>query len=123
MISTVIFFVFIFGRTFLVSLFSSEPAIIALGGNIMLLAALGTHAQTSQVVMSGCLRGAGDTNFVAVTSFISIAIIRPFLTWFLCYPAGFGLYGAWIALCVDQVFRVIASFRRFSGGKWASISL
>ena len=123
MISTIIFFVFIFGRTFLVSLFSSEPAIIALGGNIMLLAALGTHAQTSQVVMSGCLRGAGDTNFVAVTSFISIAIIRPFLTWFLCYPAGFGLYGAWIALCVDQVFRVIASFRRFSGGKWASISL
>lgn len=123
MISSVIFFVFIFGRHFLVSLFSPEAAIITLGGNIMILAALGTHAQTSQVVMSGCLRGAGDTNFVAITSFISIAIIRPLLTWFLCYPAGLGLYGAWISLCVDQVFRVVTSFQRFSGGKWATINL
>lgn len=123
MISTVIFFIFIFGRTFLVSLFSHEAAIITLGANVMIIAALGTHAQTSQVVLSGCLRGAGDTIFVAITSLISIAIIRPLLTWILCFPLGFGLYGAWIALCVDQCFRLTFSMKRFSGGKWAKISL
>lgn len=122
-ISSIIFLVFLFGRSQLVSLFSSEPAIIALGANIMILAALGTHAQTSQVVMSGCLRGAGDTNYVAIVSLISVALIRPGLTWLLCYPLGFGLYGAWIALLVDQMFRVITSFKRFSGGKWSSIAL
>jgi len=122
-LSTFIFFIFIFGRTFLVALFSNEAAIIALGANIMLLAALGTHAQTSQVVLSGCLRGAGDSMFVAITSLLSIAIIRPFLTWLLCFPLGLGLYGAWIALCFDQVFRLVFSMKRFTSGKWARISL
>jgi putative MATE family efflux protein len=123
MISCVVFLIFIFGRTFLVSLFSSEPAILVLGANVMILAALGTHMQTSQVVLSGCLRGAGDTVFVAITSFISVAAIRPLLTWILCFPVGLGLYGAWIALLVDQCFRLITSYRRFSSGRWTGIAL
>lgn len=123
MISTVIFFVFMFGGELLVSLFSDEQAIIALGSSIMVLAAFSTHAQTSQVVMSGCLRGAGDTTYIAITSFISIAMIRPFLTWLLCYPIGLGLYGAWIALGLDQLFRLVMNFRRFSSGKWTMITL
>jgi len=123
MISSCIFFVFMFGGRFLVSLFSDEQTIIALGSSIMILAAFSTHAQTSQVVMSGCLRGAGDTAYIAVTSFISIALIRPILTWLLCFPMGLGLYGAWIALGLDQMFRLIVSFRRFSSGKWSLITL
>lgn len=123
MVSCVIFLVFIFGRSFLVSLFTDEPAVIALGANVMILAALGTHMQTSQVVCSGCLRGAGDTAYVAGVSLISVAIVRPLLTWLLCYPLGFGLYGAWIALLVDQAFRLVGNYTRFSGGKWANISL
>jgi Na+-driven multidrug efflux pump len=112
-----------FGGEFLVSLFSNEQAIISLGASIMIIASFTTHAQTSQVVMSGCLRGAGDTAYTAVTSFISIALIRPFLTWLLCFPLGLDLYGAWIALGLDQMFRLIVSFRRFSSGKWSMISL
>lgn len=123
LVSTVIFFLFLFGRSLLVSLFTNDTAIIALGANVMILAALGTHMQTSQVVMSGCLRGAGDTAYVAVTSFISVAIIRPILTWLLCFPIGLGLYGAWVALLVDQGFRLISSFTRFSSGKWSNINL
>jgi len=123
MISCIVFLIFIFGRTFLVSLFSTDITIIVLGANVMILAALGTHMQTSQVVLSGCLRGAGDTIYVAITSLISVAIIRPALTWLLCFPVGLGLYGAWIALLVDQCFRLISSYRRFSGGKWTGIAL
>lgn len=123
MISCIVFLIFIFGRGFLISLYSTETPILVLGANIMILAALGTHMQTSQVVLSGCLRGAGDTAYVAITSLISVALVRPLLTWVLCFPVGFGLYGAWIALLVDQCFRLISSFKRFSGGKWAGIAL
>ncbi len=123
LISCVIFLIYFFGRSFMVSLFTDETVIIALGANIMILAALGTHMQTSQVVCSGCLRGAGDTAYVAVISLISVALIRPLLTWFLCFPMGFGLYGAWIALLVDQAFRLIFNYTRFSSGKWANITL
>lgn len=123
MVSSVVFLIFLFGRTMLVSLFTDDITIITIGSGIMILAALGTHAQTSQVVLSGCLRGAGDTSFVAITSLISVAIVRPLLTYILCYPLGFGVSGAWIALLIDQFFRLTTSFKRFSGGKWASISL
>jgi putative MATE family efflux protein len=123
MISCFIFLIFLFGRTFLVSLFSDEVAIITLGANVMILAALGTHLQTSQVVLSGCLRGAGDTGYVAITSLISVALVRPLLTYLLCFPAGLGVYGAWVALLVDQCFRFVSSYYRFSGGKWTTISL
>lgn len=123
MISSIIFLIFFFGRSLLVSLYSDDPVVIAIGANVMILAALGTHMQTSQVVLSGCLRGAGDTAYVAVTSLISVAIVRPILTLLLCFPLGLGLYGAWVALLVDQCFRLITSFHRFSGGKWAKIAL
>jgi len=123
LISTVLFIIFIGGRTFLVSLFSSEAGIISLGASIMVIIACTTHAQTSQVVISGCLRGAGDTIFVAITSMLSVALIRPLLTWLLCFPLNLGLSGAWIALCVDQIFRLVANFYRFSSGRWTKIRL
>lgn len=122
-ISCVIFLVFIFGRSYLMSLFSSEPEVIRLGSHIMLFAAMCTHMQTSQVILNGCLRGAGDTAYVAGISLISVALVRPLLTWVLCYPIGMGLYGAWTALLVDQCFRLVTSYHRFSGGKWTVISL
>lgn len=123
MISTVIFFVFLFGRSLLVSLYTDNDEIIALGANIMILAAMGTHMQTSQVVLFGCLRGAGDTGYVAKISLISIGLVRPFAAWLLCYPMGLGLYGAWISLIIDQCFRMVLSYIRFSGGKWSKIVL
>ncbi len=122
-ISSILFIIFIGGRTYFVSLFSRELSILSLGASIMIIIAFTTHAQTSQVVISGCLRGAGDTAFVAITSMISVALIRPTLTWLLCFPLGFGLYGAWIALCIDQIFRFLVNFWRFSSGKWTKISL
>lgn len=74
--STFLFLLFIGARHGLVWLFSKEPESIALGGTIMIIMAFSTHFQTSQVVLNGCLRGAGDSAFVAVTSMISIALIE-----------------------------------------------
>ena len=121
--STFLFFVFLFARYPLVSLFSDEAAVIELGATIMIIMAFTTHMQTSQVVFSGCLRGAGDSAFVALTSLISVAIIRPVLTYTLCFPLGLGLQGAWLALMFDQIFRVITAAVRFYSGKWARIIL
>lgn len=122
-VSTVLFCIFLFGGKLLVSFFSNDSEILALGAVIMVVIAFCTHIQTSQVVVSGCLRGAGDTKFVAMTSLISIGVVRPLLTYILCFPAGIGLIGAWLALFVDQAMRLILSFKRFSGGKWTKIKL
>ncbi|MDE7326307.1 MAG: MATE family efflux transporter [Lachnospiraceae bacterium] len=121
--STFLFLLFVCARHGLIWLFAKEPETIALGGTIMVIMAFSTHFQTSQVVLNGCLRGAGDSAFVAATSMVSIALIRPILTYLLCYPMGLGLSGAWFSLVVDQGFRFIAGFSRFSSGKWTRIRL
>ena len=122
-VSTVLFFLFILARKQIIMLFNSEEHIVSLGGTIMIIIAFTTHAQTSQTVYNGCLRGAGDTKFVALISFISIALIRPALAWILCFPANLGLKGAWIALFADQTMRYILGKKRFDSGKWTKIKI
>ena len=115
--------VFFFGRYFLVDLYSDSQEVILMGGNIMLMIALITFFQTSQVVCAGALRGAGDTKYVAVVSLFATAIVRPALSWILCYPVGWGLYGAWLGVLVDQALRLILNYGRFKAGKWVKIVL
>lgn len=122
-ISTGLFFLFLFGGRFLVSLFSSDAKVLELGAIIMVIIAFTTHIQTSNVVFMGCLRGAGDARYVALISLVSIFCIRPLLTYVLCFPVGMGLTGAWVALFVDQSMRLVFSSTRFSGGKWTKIEL
>lgn len=121
--STILFFLFIFGRYLIVGLFTDDAAVLAESSAIMIIIACTTHIQTSQVIISGCLRGAGDTKYVAISSFVSIAVIRPLLTYALCFPAGWGLIGAWISLFLDQACRLIANLIRFRSGKWTQKQL
>jgi Na+-driven multidrug efflux pump len=79
--------------------------------------------QTSQLVMAGSLRGAGDTRYVAVTMMITVVFVRPLRSLLLIYVFGLGLNGAWLAVTVDQVIRLVLLFTRFSRGKWIRIKI
>ncbi len=116
-------FIFILGGSFLVSLFTDDAAVIQAGTTIMLTIAATAPIQTSNVVVGGTLRGAGDTKFVAVTSFLSIGLVRPGSTWLFCYPLGFGLIGAWFAFGTDQVLRLFINYLRFLKGGWTKIEV
>lgn len=123
MVGIVFIFIFALGKAFLISLYTNEADVIAAGADIMLLIAVTSPILTSGSVISGSLRGAGDTKFVAYTSFVSIGILRPGATWLFCYPLGFGLMGAWIAYSADQVLRLIINYARFLKGGWTKINI
>lgn len=123
LLSTVLFVIFILGRTFLVGLYNDDPQVLAIGANIMIIIAFTTHLQTAQVMVTACLRGAGDTKHVAKISLISVAIIRPALTYILCYPANMSIYGAWIAIFIDQIVRLFFNYRRFGTGEWSKVEI
>lgn len=123
LISIVLTALFLLTRTELIMLFSDEQEVITLGANIMYIIAITCFAQTSQVVIAGSLRGAGDSSFTAVTALIGTTLIRPTVSWILCYPCGFGLIGAWIGMLFDQGVRLVMNFARFSGGKWTAIKV
>ncbi|WP_040213033.1 MATE family efflux transporter [Clostridium polynesiense] len=114
---------FTLGGKGLVSLFSTDSAILAMASPLLIIMAVNTPIQYSQVIFSNSLRGAGDTKFTAVTAMISIGIVRPIVSWMLCYPLGLGLTGAWLGLLLDQSLRFLFSYFRFSSGNWCKITV
>ena len=80
-----------------------------IGSQIMLFVAVISIPEVWAMIHAGMLRGMGHTGFVATYSLISIAIIRPILTYILIYPLGLGVHGAWVALSIDQSSRAICS--------------
>ena len=104
-------------------LFSDETDILSYGDMIMRLMVVVVFLQISQVVFIGCLRGAGDAKYTALVSLISVAFVRPFSGWLLCYPLGLGLFGAWLGLATDQLVRFLMTYIRFRKGKWVNLKI
>ncbi len=104
-------------------LFSDDTEILGYGAMIMDMIAVIVFMQITQVIYSGCLRGGGDTRFVALVSLVSVAFFRPFCGWLFCYPLGLGLTGAWIGLAIDQFCRLTMTFFRFKSGKWTKFNI
>lgn len=113
--------VYIFFGKYIFGIFSDDPEIIMTGSKIMYFLVIIVFLQITQVVFSGCLRGAGDVKFTALVSLVSVTTIRPFMGWLFCYPLGLGLIGAWIGLAVDNLIRASMTFIRFRHGKWMDI--
>ena len=111
---------FTFFRFEFAALFSTppDPYIITTTGGLILILAFILPVQTAQLVIGGSLRGAGDTRYVAYTMLLTVGFLRPFLGFVMAYPLGLGLAGAWIAISVDQLARLVMLFARFARGKW-----
>lgn len=113
---------FFFGEQ-IVSLYSDDPVVIAMGGEILKIVALIQPFQSSQFIIAGALRGAGDTRATAIITFITILILRPGLAAFSIKVLNWGLKGAWIALALDQIIRSFLVLTRFNSGKWKNIKI
>lgn len=104
-------------------LFSDDAQILAYGSVIMRFIAVIVFLQVSQVIYSGCLRGGGDTKFVALVSLVSVACVRPLSGWLFVYPLDLGLVGAWMGLLLDQSIRLLLTRWRFRSDKWLAIKI
>ena len=86
--------------------------------NLMFMVAAFQPVQTSSIVISGCLRGAGDNLYVSLVMAICVVLIRPVLSSVAIFALGWGIMGAWGASIMDTTTRFILVYRRFNGGKW-----
>lgn len=111
----------IFGGS-IVGLYNSDSQIILIGGKIMLFVAFLQPFQSSQFIIAGSLRGAGDTRATAIITFLTVLIIRPLIS-YLLVSTDLKLYGAWIALAADQILRSGLVLWRYNSGKWKTIKL
>lgn len=105
----------------------SDPKDLALvrdmAVQVMYLVAAFQPLQTSSVVISGALRGAGDNLFVAGIMLVCVTLIRPILSYVGINFLGLGLLGAWGASLVDMTVRLTFVYHRFNSGKWFHIKV
>lgn len=104
-------------------MFTKEEEILEYGPMIMFFVVIIVLFQVAQVIYGGCLKGGGDTRFVAMVSLISVSFIRPFSGWLFVYPLHLGLVGAWMGLTLDQFVRMVLTHWRFKSDRWLNIKI
>ncbi len=106
------------GKWFFALYFPKDPDIVEIGVMIMQFMVLIVLCQVSQVVFMGSLRGAGDVRYTTITSMLSVALIRPGVSYIAAYVLQLGIVGIWIGILADQVVRLLLTGVRFQSGKW-----
>ena len=105
------------------SLYSKEAVIIGYVGTVLKIVALSNVISNSRFVYNSALRGAGDSRFTAVSTFLGILLARPLVASLLVYVFHLGLTGVWIALISDAVLCYVLAFFRWKNGRWAHIKV
>jgi putative MATE family efflux protein len=115
-----------FGGGLIGSLYSGDTELIRLAANMLKIIALANPVSNARFVYTAALRGAGDSRFAAVITFVGVLLIRPLLSLVLIIPYlpfQMGLAGVWIALCSDGLACFALSRFRFMQGKWETLKV
>ena len=105
------------------SLFTSDPHVIAMGTVLLRLVGLVQAGDALYWVCSGVLKGAGDTRWILVASAV--------YNWLVFLPLAFlfgvvfdgGLIGAWSGFAVMVVLQGLTFWGRFKRAAWQELSL
>lgn len=119
LISTIIF---IFSNG-IASLYTNDPHVIELTTGILKIIAIIMPAQSSQLTITGSLRGAGDTKWPLISTTCGTIGIRMILGAVFVKVFAWGLTGAWLAVAIDQFVRALVIYFRYKYGKWQHISI
>jgi Na+-driven multidrug efflux pump len=112
----------LFGKM-LYEIFFSEEHIVEMGVGITRCIMIIVLFQISQVIFTGCLRGAGDVVYTMISSCVSVTFVRTIAGYVFCYIFGWGIYGIWMGIIADQLCRLTFSSLRFISGKWMKIKI
>lgn len=112
----------LFPRSF-VSFFTNEEAVIAAGVRPLQLVGFAQPFLASSMIMSGALRGAGETRSPMLINGISVWIVRLPLALLFTQVFSLGLLGAWIAMVIDLAVRGTLMFARFRMGRWKTVEV
>ena len=99
--------VFLVAPRALISLYTSDPQVMAKGPALLVVAAAFQIFDGIQTVSTGALRGLGETRVPMIVNLVGYWILGLPLGLSLCFALGWGVYGLWIGLTLALV--VIAS--------------
>jgi Na+-driven multidrug efflux pump len=126
----VLFFVFAPEMFHFFSPHDHQQPIVDAGVPILRLVAFAMPPLSCIIVFTGALRGAGDTRFPILLTWIGFLVIRMPLAYLLTRDVvdfgslgtvpgwNLGLMGAWIAMFADLTIRGLLFLWRFTSGRW-----
>ncbi len=115
--------VFLFFGKYIAWLYTGDMAVVLVSALVLKIYAVAQPAQSTQFVLAGGLRGAGDTTYPLYSTAAGMWIGRVFLGWFFVNVTHWGLAGAWLGMALDQFLRGILIYLRFQTGKWKDIKV
>lgn len=102
----------------LLTRFTSDPAIVALGCTLLWWTVLVEPGRSFNLVVINALRAAGDARYPVMVGSASMAIVLAGGSWFLGVYLGWGLVGVWIAYAADEWIRGLLMWRRWATLGW-----
>jgi len=117
----------------MIRFFTLDERIVDAGVPVLRLVAFAMPPLSAIIVLTGALRGAGDTRYPILLTWIGFLAIRIPLAYLLTRsvldlgPLGsvhgwdLGLVGAWIAMFADLLVRGVLFFARFLSGRWKTV--
>lgn len=122
-IAALVVCILIFGK-YLLRMFTSTPEVIDLGVRMLQVLALGYLAVAVTQILSGVMRGAGDTMTPMWISIITTVILRVPIAYGIAYftrtessPVG-SPYSLFVSLLISWVMGAVLTFFFYKRGKW-----
>jgi MATE family multidrug resistance protein len=94
---------FLLAPALIARLFTPDPEVIAASTGLLMIAAAFQLFDGAQVVVTGALRGMGDSHSAALVNLVAYWFIGIPLGWYLCFNRGWGARGVWVGLCVGLI--------------------
>jgi putative MATE family efflux protein len=102
----------------LVSLYTSDTAVMAISTKLLYICAVMLVFSNVLAVFSGALRGTGDTKYPVYVAMFSVLLLRVSLVFCVVTFTNFGIFGVWCVTLIDNAVRGILMIVRYKGGRW-----
>ncbi len=103
------------------SIYTTDTDVINCGVSIIRIYAFSQPFLAIVQVLGGSLRGAGDTKYPMVTTFLGVWCLRLLFGFILGKLFNMGINGVWTAMTIDLVIRSIAYTIRYRRGNWKKL--
>lgn len=102
-------------------LYTGDLAVVTMGVVALRIVAFTELPESVGFVLSGALRGAGDTRSVLGITAVGVWAVRLGLSLLFVSAFHWGLAGAWLAMLLDWVVRATYLIVRFRAGMWKEV--
>jgi len=116
-------FLFFFFPYLLLRAFTDDPEVIKLGTFFLKVVALIQIPLAITMVLSGSLKGAGDTSYILLVTIIGMWVIRLPLSYFFSVHLHLEILYLWGTMIIDWFTRMTLLIGRYRSERWQEIRL